>query len=60
VLDTPEKANEYAKKNVKSMLGAFTKGVANKDISQLKTIQKRGEGAKMAKRKAERKAAEEN
>jgi hypothetical protein len=59
VLDTPEKANEYAKKNVKSMLGAFAKGVVNKDITQLKTIQKRGEGAKMAKRKAERKAAEE-
>jgi hypothetical protein len=60
VLDTPEKANEYAQKNVKSMLGAFAKGVANKDITQLKTIQKRGEGAKMAKRKAARKAAEEN
>ena len=59
VLDTPEKANEYAKKNVKSMLGAFAKGVVNKDITQLKTIQKRGEGVKMAKRKAERKAAEE-
>ena len=59
VLDTPEKANEYAKKNVKSMLGAFAKGVVNKDITQLKTIQKRGEGAKMAKRKVERKAAEE-
>jgi hypothetical protein len=57
VLDTPEKANEYAKKNVKSMLGAFAKGVVNKDITQLKTIQKRGEGAKMAKRKAERKVA---
>jgi hypothetical protein len=41
------------------MLGAFAKGVVNKDITQLKTIQKRGEGAKMAKRKAERKAAEE-
>ena len=59
VLDTPEKANEYAKKNLKSMLGAFAKGVVNRDITQLKTIQKRGEGAKMAKRKAERKAAEE-
>jgi hypothetical protein len=60
VLDTPEKANEYAKKNVKSMLGAFAKGVVNKDMSQMKTIKKRTEGAKMAKRKAERKAAEEN
>ena len=60
VLDTPEKANEYAKKNVKSMVGAFVKGAVNKDISQLKTIKKRGEGAKMAKRKAERKAAKEN
>jgi len=60
VLDTPEKANEYAKKNVKSMLGAFAKGVVNKDITQLKTIQKRGQGAKMAKIKAERKVAEEN
>ena len=59
VLDTPERANEYAKKNVRSMLGAFAKGVVNKDMSQLKTIKKRGEGAKMAKRKAERKAAEE-
>ena len=52
VLDTPERANEYARKNVKSMVGAFVKGVANKDMSQLKTIKKRGEGAKMAKRKA--------
>ena len=59
VLDTPERANEYARKNVRSMIGAFTKGVANKDMSQMKTIKKRGEGAKMAKRKAERKAAEE-
>ena len=59
VLDTPERANEYARKNVRSMLGAFAKGVANKDISQLKTINKRTEGAKRAKRKAERKAAEE-
>lgn len=59
VLDTPERANEYARKNVRSMLGAFVKGVANKDIGQMKTIKKRGEGAKMAKRKAERKAAEE-
>jgi hypothetical protein len=59
VLDTPERANEYAKKNVRSMLGAFAKGVVNKDMSQVKTIKKRGEGAKMAKRKAERKAAEE-
>ena len=59
VLDTPERANAYARKNVRSMLGAFAKGVANKDISQLKTINKRTEGAKRAKRKAERKAAEE-
>ena len=59
VLDTPERANEYARKNLRSMLGAFAKGVVNKDMSQLKTIKKRGEGAKMAKRKAERKAAEE-
>ena len=59
VLDTPERANEYARKNVRSMIGAFTKGVANKDMSQMKTIKKRGEGAKRAKRKAERKAAEE-
>ena len=60
VLDTPEKAQEYAKKNVKSMLGAFAKGVLNKDISQLKTIEKRKRGAELGKRKAERKAAEEN
>lgn len=60
VLDTPEKANEYAKKNVKSMIGAFAKGVVNKDMDQMKTIKKRTEGAKMAKRKAERKASEEN
>ena len=59
VLDTPERANEYARKNLRSMLGAFAKGVVNKDMSQLKTIKKRGEGAKMAKRKAERKVAEE-
>jgi len=59
VLDTPEKANEYAGKNVKSMVGAFAKGVVNKDISQLKTIEKRKKGAELAKRKAERKAAEE-
>jgi len=59
VLDTPEKANEYARKNVRSMLGAFAKGVANKDISQLKTIEKRKRGAELGKRKAERKAAEE-
>ena len=59
VLDTPERANEYARKNLRSMLGAFAKGVVNKDMSQLKTIMKRVEGAKMAKRKAERNAAEE-
>ena len=59
VLDTPERANEYARKNVKSMLGAFAKGVVNKDISQLKTIEKRKRGAELGKRKAERKAAEE-
>jgi len=59
VLDTPERANEYAKKNVRSMLGAFAKGVVNKDSSQLKTIEKRKRGAEMGKRKAERKAAEE-
>ena len=59
VLDTPEKANEYARKNVRSMLGAFAKGVANKDISKLKTIEKRKRGAELGKRKAERKAAEE-
>jgi len=59
VLDTPERANEYAKKNVKSLVGAFVKGVANKDISQLKTIEKRKRGAELAKKKAERKAAEE-
>ena len=59
VLDTPEKANEYAKKNVKSMVGAFVKGAVNKDISQLKTIEKRKRGAELAKRKAARKAAEE-
>jgi hypothetical protein len=41
------------------MLGAFAKGVANKDISQLKTIEKRKRGAELGKRKAERKAAEE-
>ena len=59
VLDTPEKANEYAKKNVKSMVGAFVKGAVNKDISQLKTIEKRKRGAELAKRKAERKVADE-
>jgi len=59
VLDTPERANEYARKNVRSMLGAFVKGVANKDISQLKTINKRKRGAELGKRKAEKKAAEE-
>ena len=59
VLDTPEKANEYARKNVRSVLGAFVKGVANKDISQMKTIEKRKRGAELGKRKAERKAAEE-
>jgi hypothetical protein len=59
VLDTPEKANEYAKKNVRSMLGAFAKGVVNKDISQLKTIEKRKRGAELGKRKAEKKAANE-
>jgi hypothetical protein len=59
VLDTPEKANEYAKKNVKSMVGAFVKGAVNKDISQLKTIEKRKRGAELGKRKAERKSAEE-
>ena len=59
VLDTPEKANEYARKNVRSMLGAFAKGVVNKDINQLKTINKRKRGAELGKRKAERKAAEE-
>ena len=59
VLDTPEKANEYARKNVRSMVGAFAKGVANKDISQLKTIEKRKRGAELGKRKAARKAAEE-
>jgi len=59
VLDTPGRANEYARKNVRSMLGAFAKGVVNKDISQLKTIEKRKRGAELGKRKAERKAAEE-
>ena len=59
VLDTPEKANEYARKNVKSMVGAFVKGAVNKDLGQLKTIEKRGRGAAMAKRKAEKHAAEE-
>ena len=59
VLDTPERANEYARKNVRSMLGAFAKGVVNKDMSQMKTINKRKRGAELGKRKAERKAAEE-
>ena len=59
VLDTPEKANEYARKNVRSMVGAFVKGAVNKDISQLKTIEKRKRGAELGKRKAARKAAEE-
>ena len=59
VLDTPEKANEYGKKVVKSVLGAATKAVITKDKEHLKTIDKRIKGAKMAKRKAERKAAEE-
>jgi len=59
VLDTPERANEYARKNVRSILGAFAKGVVNKDMSQMKTINKRKRGAELGKRKAERKAAEE-
>jgi hypothetical protein len=54
VLDTPEKANEYARKNVRSMLGAFAKGVANKDISQLKTIEKRKRGAELGKKKKQK------
>lgn len=59
VLDTPEKANEYGKKVVKSALGAAAKAVLTKDKKHLKTLDKRIEGAKMAKRKAEKKAAEE-
>jgi hypothetical protein len=60
VLDTPEKANEYGKKALGSMLGAATKAVLTKDKGHLKTIDKRLKGAKMAKRKAEKKAAEES
>lgn len=60
VLDTPEKANEYGKKALGSMLGAATKAVLTKDKKYVKTVEKRTEGAKMAKRKAERKAAEES
>jgi len=60
VLDTPEKANEYGKKALGSMLGAATKAVLTKDKGYLKTIDKRLKGAKMVKRKAEKKAAEES
>ena len=60
VLDTPERANEYGKKVVKSMLGAAAKSVLTKDRGHLKTIDKRLKGAKMVKRKAEKKAAEES
>ena len=42
------------------MLGAATKAVLTKDKKYVKTVEKRTEGAKMAKRKAERKAAEES
>jgi hypothetical protein len=60
VLDTPERANQYGKKVVKSMLGAAAKSVLTKDKGYLKTIDKRLKGAKMVKRKAEKKAAEES
>ena len=60
VLDTPEKANEYGEKALGSMLGAAAKSVMTKDKGHLKTINKRLKGAKMAKRKAEKKAAEES
>ena len=59
VLDTPEKANEYGKKALGSMLGAAAKTVITKDKTHIKTIDKRIKGAEMAKKKAERKAAEE-
>lgn len=66
VLDTPEKANEYGKKAVGSMLGAAAKAIVSKKLNNpemyekhVKTIEKRTKGVKMAKRKAEKKAAEE-
>ena len=59
VLDTPERANEYGKKVVKSVLDASAKSILTKDKKHLKTLDKRIKGAEMAKRKAERKAAEE-
>lgn len=59
VLDTPERATEYGKKVVKSVLDASAKAILTKDKKHLKTLDKRIKGAEMAKRKAEKKAAEE-
>ena len=59
VLDTPEKANEYGKKALRSSLGAAAKTIITKDKKHMKTIDKRLKGAEMVKRKAERKASEE-
>jgi hypothetical protein len=57
VLDTPERATEYGKKVVKSVLDASAKAILTKDKKHLKTLDKRIKGAEMAKRKAERNAA---
>ena len=59
VLDTPERAIEYGKKSLGSILGATVKGLITKDKKYAKTVEKRLEGVERAKRKAERKAAEE-
>jgi len=59
VLDTPEKATEYGKKALGSMLGATAKAIITKDKKYLKTVKKRTKGVEAAKRKAEKKAAEE-
>jgi hypothetical protein len=59
VLDTPERATEYGKKALGSILGATVKGLITKDKKHAKTVEKRLEGVERAKRKAERKAAEE-
>jgi hypothetical protein len=59
VLDTPEKATEYGKKALGSMLGATAKALITKDKKYLKTVEKRTKGVEAAKRKAEKKAEEE-
>ena len=59
VLDTPEKANEYGKKALGSMLGATAKALITKNKKYVKTVEKRTKGVEAAKRKAEKKAKEE-